>query len=500
MITDNGIVPIKGGQHKVLSNDEVELIHKSTINILENIGIKNLHPEAIEIMKSCGCIVDHDKQIVKIPGDVLLKYIKMAPSKIGLYGIDQKYDIMLDDSDNVYVMSGAGAINVLDLDGKLRPSTMRDLEDLTRLKLNLKYMDIEHFLVIPLDTEFGPSCQGEMLTFAHNITNNKRNFYTLIGGCREGLKFQLEMASIIAGSIENVIKRPFFVAGLCVISPLTHPYGFVEELFECGKYKIPVYIETDGNAGGTTPYTIAGAITENNTNIMAAVALSQMANPGAPCIYASSTGILDMQSLNFAGNAPESTLIHMGSAQMAHYYHIPYYGSCTTDSKLPDAQMGYESMEHFLGCAMAGVNIIHVAIGNLAMMGIANYEQCLIDNEILGTAFRLLRGIEVSEESIGLDAFKEINHKSDFLSSTHTLKYCRSDERWIPQLTDRNTWGQWMNLTKGKDMRERAKDMVKDILSKPAPEFVSEKDRKEIWKIARIAQAEIEKIKKIKKY
>lgn len=500
MITDNGIVPIKGGQHKVLSNDEVELIHKSTINILENIGIKNLHPEAREIMKSCGCIVDHDKQIVKIPGDVLLKYIKMAPSKIGLYGIDQKYDIMLDASDNVYVMSGAGAINVLDLDGKLRPSTMRDLEDLTRLKLNLKYMDIEHFLVIPLDTEFGPSCQGEMLTFAHNITNNKRNFYTLIGGCREGLKFQLEMASIIAGSIENVIKKPFFVAGLCVISPLTHPYGFVEELFECGKYKIPVYIETDGNAGGTTPYTIAGAITENNANIMAAVALSQMANPGAPCIYASSTGILDIQSLNFAGNAPESTLIHMGSAQMAHYYHIPYYGSCTTDSKLPDAQMGYESMEHFLGCAMAGVNIIHVAIGNLAMMGIANYEQCLIDNEILGAAFRLLRGIEVSEESIGLDAFKEINHKSDFLSSTHTLKYCRSDERWIPQLTDRNTWGQWMNLTKGKDMRERAKDMVKDILSKPAPEFVSEKDRKEIWKIARIAQAEIEKIKKIKKY
>lgn len=500
MIIDKGIVPVKGGQHKVLSNDKIELIHKSTIDILENIGIKNLHAEARQLMESCGCIVDHDAQIVKIPEDVFLKYIKMAPGKIGLYGINPKYDIMLDDSDDVYVMSGAGSINVLDLDGKLRPSTMKDLEDLTRLKLNLENMDIEHFLVIPLDTEFGPNSQGEMLTFAHNITNNQRNFYTLAGGCSEGLKFQLEMASVIAGSVESVSKKPFFVAGLCINSPLMHRQGFVEELFECGKNKIPVYIETDGNAGGTTPYTIAGAITENNANIMAAVALSQMANPGAPCIYASSTGILDMQSLNFAGNAPESTLIHMGSAQIAHYYHIPYYGSCTTDSKLPDAQMGYESMEHFLGCAMAGVNIIHVAIGNLAMMGIANYEQCLMDNEILGAAFRLLRGIEVSEESIGLDAFREINHRSDFLSSAHTLKYCRSQERWIPRLTDRNTWGQWMNLTGGKDMRERAKVMVKDILAKPAPEFVSEKDRKEIWKIARNAQYEIEKIRKIKKY
>jgi len=451
-------------------------------------------------MESCGCIVDNDTQIVKIPEDVLMKYIKMAPAKIGLYGIDKRYDIMLDDSDDVYVMSGAGSINVLDMDGCMRPSTMKDLEDLTRLKLNLENMDIEHFLVIPLDTEFGPSSQCEMLTFAHNITNNRRNFYTLLGGCREGLKFQLEMASVIAGSVENVIKKPFFVAGLCIISPLTHPHGFVEELLECGKNNIPVYIETDGNAGGTTPYTIAGAITENNANIMAAVALAQMANPGAPCIYASSTGILDMQALNFAGNAPESTLIQMGSAQMAHYYHLPYYGSCTTDSKLPDAQMGYESMQHFLGCAMAGVNIIHVAIGNLAMMGIANYEQCLMDNEILGAAFRLIDGIEISEESIGLDAFREIGHRSDFLSSTHTLKYCRSRERWLPKLTDRNTWGQWMNQTGGKDMRERAKDMVREILSEPAPEFVSDKDRKEIWEIARNAQYEIEKIRKIKKY
>jgi len=396
-------------------------------------------------------------------------------------------------------MSGAGSINVLDMDGVLRPSTMRDLEDLTKLKLSLENMDIEHFLVIPLDTEFGSTSQGEMITFAHNLINNRRNFYSLIGGCKEGLKLQLEMASVIAGSIENVCKKPFFVAGLCVISPLTHRYGFVEELIECGKYKIPVYIETDGSAGGTTPYTIAGAITENNANIMAAVALAQMANPGAPCIYSSSTGILDMNALNFSGNAPEATLIHMGSAQMAHYYHLPYYGSCTTDSKLPDAQMGYESMQHFLGCAMAGVNIIHVAVGNLAMMGIANYEQCLIDNEILGATFRFLRGIEVNESTIGIDAFSEVKHKADFLSSSHTLKYCRSNERWFPKLTDRNTWGQWMNLTSGKDMRERAKDMVEEILKKPAPEFVSEKERNEIWKMAKVAQVKIEEIKKIRK-
>ena len=154
----------------------------------------------------------------------------------------------------------------------------------------------------------------------------------------------------------------------------------------------------------------------------------------------------------------------MASAQMAHYYHLPYYGSNPTDSKLPDGQAGYERAQHFLGCALGGVNIIHVAIGNLAMMTIANYEQCLIDNEILGSTFRMVRGIDTSREAIGLDAFMEAEHSASFLQTKHAVKYCRSNERWEPKLTDRGNWNQWMANTGGKDMRERAKDLAKKIL------------------------------------
>ena len=140
-------------------------------------------------------------------------------------------------------------------------------------------------------------------------------------------------------------------------------------------------------------------------------------NPGAPCIYASSSGILDMRSLNLGGSAPESTLLHMAQAQMAHFYNLSYYGSNTPDSKLPDAQMGYESALHFLGCAMGGVNIIHVAIGNLAMMCLANYEKCLMDNEILGAIFRMLKGIDCSMDAIGVDAFKGAGNSGIFYYS-----------------------------------------------------------------------------------
>ena len=485
MITENGIVPVKGGQYKLLSEDQLHDLHIATGEVLNDVGIKVMHHDALDLMKGNGCVVDFDTRVVKIPEDVLMKYIGMAPGEITLYGRDPKYDLVLNASDDVYVMGGAGALNYLDLEGSRRPSTMKALEDFTRLEDTLKNMDIAHFLLTPQDIE---QKGHEMIVFAHMLKNNTRNFYSLIGGCREGLEFQLRMAEVCAGSIENIRKKPFFVAGLCVISPLTHREEFVEELWACGDHNIPVYVEADATAGGTTPFTIAGCAVEVNSNVLAAIALAQMKNPGAPCIYSSSAGLFDMNSLYFSGSAPESTLLHMASTQLAHYYNLPYYGANTPDSKLPDAQMGYETMQHFMGLAMAGCNIIHVAIGNLEMMRLASFEACLIANEMLGATFRFLQGMDCSREAIGVDAFKEVKHQSRFIETMHSLKYSTGNERWIPNLTDRNSWETWQKKSGGKDMAQRANEQAKTILREHHPVYVTDQQAKEIDRIAREAQ------------
>jgi trimethylamine--corrinoid protein Co-methyltransferase len=492
MVTDKGILPARGGQVKILDQEQIQSLHNATAEILEDVGIKILHENALEIMQGHGCKVDFDQKVAKIPENILMKHVKLAPSEIMLYGRDSKYDIRLDASSDVYVMGGAGALNVIDLDGVRRPSTLQDLRDLTRLEDTLENMDIAHFLVTPQDI---PQDGFEMITFAEMLKNNTRNFYALVGGCREGLSYELEMAAVAAGSIDEVKNRPFFVAGLCIISPLTQRGDFIEELLICGEHNIPVYIEADALAGGTTPYTISGTAVEINANVLSAVALSQMVHPGAPCIYASSSGILDMKSLNLGGSAPESTLLHMAQAQLAHFYGLPYYGSNTPDSKLPDTQMGYESALHFLGCAMGGVNIIHVAIGNLEMMSLANYEKCLIDNEILGATFRMLQGIDCSRDAIGINAFREVRHSGHFLETEHALKYLRRD-RWDPALTDRNNWDKWQMLTGGKNMQERAKVRAREILKTHNPVYIGEKESMEIDRIASIAQQEIAEIRK----
>jgi trimethylamine--corrinoid protein Co-methyltransferase len=164
MITEKGIVPANGGQYKLLSNDQLKALHDGTMEVLSEVGIKIMHNEALDLMKGNGCDVDYDKQVVKIPEEVLTRHVRMAPSEISLCGRDPKYDIVLNASDDVYVMGGAGAVNYLDLDGNHKPSTIKALEDFTRLEDTLENMDIAHFLLTPQDIEQ----QGhEMLLFAH---------------------------------------------------------------------------------------------------------------------------------------------------------------------------------------------------------------------------------------------------------------------------------------------------------------------------------------------
>ena len=123
MVTAEGIVPVKGGQYKLLSSDQIKDLHNATMEVLSEVGIKILHHDALDLMKGNGCIVDYEAQVAKIPEDVLMKYIGMAPNKVFLHGRNPCYTVHLDDSDDVYSMGGAGALHYIDLDGKRKPST-----------------------------------------------------------------------------------------------------------------------------------------------------------------------------------------------------------------------------------------------------------------------------------------------------------------------------------------------------------------------------------------
>jgi len=390
---------VPGGQLRVLSDEAVKRIHYATLDVLSDVGIHLPHREALELWADHGARVDFGQKVVRIAEPVLMKALSFAPKHVTLYGKTPEWDVALDGVGTVYTMGGAGALWVLDLeDGRRRPSTMRDLEELTRLQDVLENMHIAHFLVLPQDI---PQQGSEYPVFATMLKNTRRPHHTLPGS-RQCVRDQIEMAAVIAGSSEAVRSRPFFFENVCVLSPLFQPWEIADQLLECAVQGLPLLIEADSIAGGTAPFTIAGTLVEMNANILSAIALAQLVNPGAPCVYSSSSGVMDMQAANYSAAAPESTLLHMASTQVAHFYGLPHQGGNTPDAKIPDAQMGYERASHFLALAYAGCDIIHVATGNLEQMRLASYEQCVMDNEILGACFRIVQGFEVNDDTLVL--------------------------------------------------------------------------------------------------
>lgn len=472
---------LRGGQYKVLTDEQIAAVHLATLEVLEEVGVRVEHRPALEIFRDCGCEVDFQERVVKIPEHVLKGALSTCPSRFTLYGRTPEFDVKVD-TQSVYTIGGSSALFVLGLDGQRRPAALKDLEDLTRLQDALENLHIMHGIVNPQDI---PQEGFDRVLFAKVMPNTSRTYYSQALGA-EGVRDQVEMASVIQGSKDQVSKKPIFTIVLCMISPLTQPGIRVEELIECAQCGVPIYVEVDAQPGATTPITLAGTLVEQSANVLCGITLAQLIRPGLPCVYAIASGIMDMSTGNYSGGAPETTLLHAATAQIAHYYHLPFQGGTGIEATIPDAQAGYERALQVLGCALAGTNFVHLSIGMMEQMLLASYEQCVIDNEILGAAFRITAGFEVNTDTLAVDVIRELGPGGNYLTHEHTLRYLRK-VRWFPKITNREKWGVW-EAGGSRDMRERAKEEAERILREHHPQYLTQDQIRELDSMAQNAQ------------
>jgi trimethylamine--corrinoid protein Co-methyltransferase len=472
---------LKGGQYRVLEDSALHNIHLAVLEVLEEVGVKLEYTPALKLMADCGCRVDFTTRIVQIPEHVLKKALSTAPSFFTLYGKVPEFDVKVD-TQAIYTIGGSSALFVFDLDGQHRMATKKDLAELTRLQDALENLHIMHAIVVPQDIEQ----EGfDRILFSTVMKNTSRNYYSQGNGA-QSIRDQIEMASVILGGSDQVIRKPIFTIVVCLTSPLVQTQIRLEELMEAAKHNIPLYIEADAQAGATTPVTLAGTLVEQTANILCGITLAQMVNPGAPCIYSIASGIMDMSTGNYSGGSPEATLLHAASAQVAHYYNLPFQGGTGIDATISDAQAGYERALQVLACALSGVNFIHLSVGMMEQMLLASYEQCVIDNEILGAALHITRGIEVNRDTLAVDVIKEVGPGGHYLYHDHTLKYFEH-VNWFPKITNRKKWDAWMD-DGGKDMRQQANEVARKILREHNPQHLPEDIAREIDRMAQAMQ------------
>jgi trimethylamine--corrinoid protein Co-methyltransferase len=458
---------LPGGQYKPLTDEGVRRIHEASLDVLARIGIEVQPSECREIFRAGGARIEAATNRVYLSRPMVEAAIAAAPSEVVLYGRSApQHDLHLGGT-RVYMGTGGAAVKVLDLEtGRVRETR---LEDVARIGRLCDALDNIHFYLRPCVARDLPNELLDINTYYAAITNTTKH---VTGNCFtvQSVRDVVAMAGMIAGNVEVVRERPFISFTNCwTVSPLRYAPETVEVLTEIVRQEMPVFISSAPQSGATGPAALAGTLVQINAEELSGVVYTQLVRPGAPVILGYVPSVSDLRTGNFVGGAAEFALMNAAICQLGQFYHLPVYNSSgLSDSKLPDVQAGYEKGITGAAAALAGANYIHHSAGMLESLLTIAYEQYVIDDDINGAIMRLVRGIEVTDETLSVAVIEQVCLGEGHYLGTQQSLDLMTTEYFYPHSTDRQSRENW-EADGGLDMRERARQRAKHILQSHHP-------------------------------
>ncbi len=450
---------LAGGSFKPLTSESISRVNETALRIIEEVGCEVNSDVALASLEKAGAIVDKEQRRVRLSRENTLKLIGQAPSEVRLCGRDEKHDILLG-GNRVYTGTGGTALYIYEPDtGLKRQATLNDLKRIAKLVDNL---DNIHLFLLPTYPNELPLEQIDVNRFFAGLDNTTKH---IMGGVytHDGMQQVIRMAEMAAGSAEALRQRPIISMIACSISPFIIDGEYGDLVVAIAQSGIPLVCPAEPLCGATSPVTLAGNLVIQTVDSLMGVMLAQAVNPGTPVIFGSVATSTDLRGLNYLAGSVEMGLINAAGAQMAQFYKLPFYATGgMTDSKVLDAQSGYESALTSLLCALAGANFIHDAAGLMEFALTACYEKYVIDNEILGMVMRAVEGIRVDDDTLAFDLIKKVGPGGNFITAKHTRRFMRK-EHYEPSLSDRDSREEWEDEG-AKTTWERAAEKVRTII------------------------------------
>jgi len=450
---------IPASPYKPLTDEHVETIAADALRILAESGMAVHSPSAFEAFKKAGAQADEESMTVRLPQSLVEDAIASNPSSITLHSRNGKGDAVLE-KNRVHYGTGGTAIYVLDPDtGERRRSTTEDVILNARMVEALENVHVFTINVFPHDID--DKNEIDVNRFFHALDNTTKHvmggIYSL-GGCKRAV----ELAEMVAGGEGALQEQPFVSFITLLISPFKVDKHYGEITCYLAGKGLPVVVPTEPMCGTTAPVTLAGNVLVHVAETLAGIALVQCVNRGAPGICGSVGSISDLRTMGNLGGPIERAMINAAVSQMAQHFEIPLYSTGgTSDAKDVDIQAAYESAMSSLLVAMSGANYIHDIAGLMEFDLTVSYEKLVMENEILGMCQRVLRGIEVNEETLATDLILEKKPGEDFLGEMHTVEHMR-DEFFVPKLANRE---KREALQPNSDALSRARQFVASVRS-----------------------------------
>ncbi|MDY7009383.1 MAG: trimethylamine methyltransferase family protein [Planctomycetota bacterium] len=460
--------------YRPLSDTDVKRIADAALQVLETSGMAVYADTAFEALRDAGAPADEETRTVRFPRSLVEDAVASNPSSITLHSRDGENDVVLEGT-RVHYGTGGTALYVLDPDrGHRREANISDLVLNARLIDALENVHLHTINVFPHDV--GDTDDIDVNRFYHSLNHTTKH---IMGGVYSlaGTKKVIEMARMIAGGSEALRQRPFVSFITLIISPFKIDDRYGEMTCYLAREGLPVVVPTEPICGTTSPVTLAGNVLTHVAETLGGIAMVQAVHKGASGICGSVGSISDLKTMNHLGGPIERAMINAAVAQVAQYFKLPLYSTGgTTDAKDMNAQGAYESAMSSLLVAMSGANYIHDAAGLMEADLTVSYEKLVVDNEILGMCQRVLRGIEVNDDTLATDLIIEKGPGKDYLVEDHTIRHMRG-EFYMPDLANRQKREDDMGL---EDAVSKAKIFVHRIRKSRPESRLGEKVRRQI--------------------
>ncbi len=444
------------------SDDEIEAIHLASLDVLKETGIKVLSEEAQKLYAASGHTVLSD-DVVKFDPDLLLAQVASAPSKItfGARSADREVTV---GGKHVGVCTTGGTPNFSDLDGGRRPGTLASLDDFCRLAQSF---DVIHIIGPFLEPQDVPTNLRHLHMTKSVVTLTDKVPFVFFRGT-EAVADAYEIIRLAHGLSEEQFRAsPVCYSVANSNSPLMLDLLMCRGIIDAAKAGQMMILTPFTLAGAMAPVTLAGALTLQNAEALAGIALAQIARPGAPVCYGSFTSNVDMRTGSPAFGTPEYTRAAFASGQLARRYNLPLRSSGVTASNAPDAQAAYEMQMSLWGALMGGTNILLHGAGWLEGGLTASAEKFIMDVEMLQMFAELFKPVEVSPATLAKDAIAEVGHGGHFFGTQHTIDRFET-AFYSPLLSDWSNFENWRD--KGSlDTTVRANQIYKKTLDAYEP-------------------------------
>ena len=446
--SDGGERP-RPGRLTYLSDADKTAIYEAALEIIGSIGMRVLHPEALELLRAAGCEVG-EPDLVKIPRELVEKARSTAPA-------------MSRSSTAPASRPCRSAVQQL-LRDRLRPHEHLRPRDrrappeqrsatspvAARLCDALPNIDFVMSCAHPNDIEPQRSYLESFKAMVANTTK------PMVMTSEHGgdLAVMCAIAEALRGGPEALAAKPYFTMYLEPVSPLSHPVESIDKLLFCADHGIPAIYSPAPLAGGTAPITVAGHTCQGVAESLFGLVIHQLRKPGAPFLFGIGPAVLDMATSQSSYNAPEYLMTFLCQIEMARWLDLPNWGyGGTSDSQVVDAQAGMEIGELALLCLAAGSNLNH-DVGYLDFGLTASLELIVIVDEYIAAEPQALRRRRGDAGDAGRRrACVGVGPGGDFLAHRHTAKNVRKAQ-WRPTIINRQGHVRWQERGRARPDRE----------------------------------------------